>query len=256
MFFSSDHHALEIVGVFRATRRASRSESAARAHSSLGIRLCGEGVFSFGKTTLTAGEGQLLYIPSGISYTQRTAGEEFLSVCFLEGGEPARLPELITLHHAEEIRRALLSLFEIWHRKERGYRTECHALLYRVLYLALRETDTPPDEDARTAAILASATAYIRDHLEDGRLSVRELSRRACLSETYFRRIFRAAYGLSPCAYIRTLRVEVAASLLEGGELTVCEAAERVGFRDPKYFSREFRRLKGAAPSEYLKRGR
>ena len=85
-------------------------------------------------------------------------------------------------------------------------------------------------------------------------VSVAALAELTFVSESYFRRLFRQVYGLSPCRYIRTMRIEMATALLESGECTVSEAAERVGFSDEKYFSREFRHLKGVSPSAYLRR--
>ncbi len=51
--------------------------------------------------------------------------------------------------------------------------------------------------------------------------------------------------------------MERAARLLDGGELRVGEVARVLGYDDAHYFSRQFRRLMGVAPSEYraLKRG-
>jgi two-component system, response regulator YesN len=51
------------------------------------------------------------------------------------------------------------------------------------------------------------------------------------------------------------LRVERAKAFLGSGRISVKEAAAMVGFRDPAYFARVFRRFCGISPAEYRARG-
>jgi len=54
----------------------------------------------------------------------------------------------------------------------------------------------------------------------------------------------------SPVEFIRLVRLKRAASLLQTEPFSVAEVAYRVGFNDPAYFSRAFRKEFGQAPSE------
>ena len=54
--------------------------------------------------------------------------------------------------------------------------------------------------------------------------------------------------GMSPVEYRNRLRINRATELLKTGEYTVGEAAESVGIRDIKYFSKLFKRYAGVNP--------
>jgi len=74
------------------------------------------------------------------------------------------------------------------------------------------------------------------------RVTPSHLSRRLALG---------AGAGFADC--LARLRVDRAKSLLAAGS-SVKETAALVGFRDPAYFSRVFRRFEGASPAEYRER--
>jgi len=83
------------------------------------------------------------------------------------------------------------------------------------------------------------ATRYLRQHLTEA-IAMPELARVFSLSESHFRRRFKAATGLSPLAYVTRLRLERAQELLAAG-VSIKATAEAVGYADPFYFMRQFR---------------
>ena len=85
----------------------------------------------------------------------------------------------------------------------------------------------------------------------DPLFQVDDLCREVAMSRTAFYNKLKAVTGKAPNDFIRIFRLERAAELLSGGGLTVTEAADRVGFSDPKYFSSCFRRHFGVSPSKY-----
>ena len=254
MFFSRDNHIFEIVGVYRGVRGRFKRDSFNRSHSSIGIRLSGKSEFCYGGKCVTALENQLLYIPSMIKYSQKSTNEEFISVCFIEYGESAHDIELLALSPTDEIRDALIRLHSVWSAKERGYRLKCQAMLCEILHSAYLLSSNLDNPSARPFEILKPAMDYIYANYKFGPINISHLSGICYISETYFRRLFKEAFGTSPVAFIRALRIDTATSLLESGDFSVSEAASAVGFADAKYFSREFRRAKGISPASYLKR--
>jgi transcriptional regulator GlxA family with amidase domain len=83
---------------------------------------------------------------------------------------------------------------------------------------------------------------------------VDEMTRRSKLSESTFKRRFVAATGLTPLEYVQRLRVEDAKRRLERTEDPVDDIAWRVGYEDPAFFRRLFRRVVGLTPGAYRKR--
>ena len=82
-------------------------------------------------------------------------------------------------------------------------------------------------------------------------ITCRALSVRCLMSETDFRRKFRAAMGISPMEYLYKTRIAAASALLENGEKSVLEIANAVGYESPSSFYRHFRRFTGHAPKRY-----
>ena len=80
------------------------------------------------------------------------------------------------------------------------------------------------------------------------------LAERAGLSPRHFTRLFRDEIGVTPAAWIETVRVEAARRLLEGGDLAPKQVAVRCGFSDPDTLRRAFARQVGVTPAEYRKR--
>lgn len=75
------------------------------------------------------------------------------------------------------------------------------------------------------------------------------------LSRDYFRRIFKAETGCNPLEYLTEKRITHAMQLMESGyagRITIKEIAALVGFDDPYYFSRVFRKVTGKSPSQWL----
>src|SRR5690606_18057259 len=76
------------------------------------------------------------------------------------------------------------------------------------------------------------------------------------MPERTFKRRFTEATGLAPLAYVQRLRIERAKRLLEAGSESVDGISWRVGYEDPAFFRRLFKRLTGLSPSQYRRRFR
>lgn len=252
MFFSRDNHVFEIVGVYRGTRQRFRKDSFARSHSSIGMRLSGKSEIKCDKRLFSVEENQLLYIPSMVKYSQRSTYEEFISVCFIEHGEASRTIELLSLPETGRIREELIRLHSIWSEGGRGYRLECQAILYSILHDAYLMSSEADGKHTRAYEIIRPAMEHIYANYKFGGIRIAALAKLCYISETYFRRLFKEIFGVSPQAFINTLRIDTAASILESGDFSVGDAAAAAGFSDAKYFSREFKKAKGVSPTSYL----
>ena len=82
------------------------------------------------------------------------------------------------------------------------------------------------------------------------------LAERMGFSASYFRKLFKEAYGMAPMQYIVSLRISNAQDLLLSGEVNITEAASLSGFEDIYYFSTLFKKQIGLSPSQYIKQHR
>jgi len=71
------------------------------------------------------------------------------------------------------------------------------------------------------------------------------------ISESSFYQHFNVWAGVSPNEYRINMRISAAKSMLRNSSISVREIAEQVGFPDPYYFSRCFRRAVGLSPRAY-----
>ncbi|MEP4553052.1 MAG: AraC family transcriptional regulator [Tateyamaria sp.] len=78
--------------------------------------------------------------------------------------------------------------------------------------------------------------------------TVESLAKLCGLSRTAFAVYFKTALGMTPINYIVTWRVQVARQLLEDGELTLDEIAQKTGYTDVNAFNRAFKRVTGSSP--------
>jgi AraC family transcriptional regulator, arabinose operon regulatory protein len=97
---------------------------------------------------------------------------------------------------------------------------------------------------------LEPTLAFLRQNLHRS-LTLAEMAHHAGLSESHFSHTFRAQTSHSPMDYFIGLKMQHACTLLTLSPLAVKEIAEEVGYRDPYYFSRLFKRVMGVSPTEY-----
>lgn len=71
------------------------------------------------------------------------------------------------------------------------------------------------------------------------------------LSVSQFSYLFRTYNGISPMAFLTELRMRKARELLESSSISVKEIASRLGYEDPLYFSRQFKKNTGLSPTSY-----
>ncbi len=76
----------------------------------------------------------------------------------------------------------------------------------------------------------------------------------AGLPERTFTRRFHVATGASPLEYVHHLRLNQARRLLESTSLNIQSVAAELGYEDPSFFSRLFKREVGLTPAQYRKR--
>ena len=82
-------------------------------------------------------------------------------------------------------------------------------------------------------------------------VDLRELAASLDVSYDGFRHAFKKHTGLPPHQYLLQLRIHRARELLCGTDLTVRQIAASLGFEDPYYFSRAFRKMTGRSPNRW-----
>lgn len=96
------------------------------------------------------------------------------------------------------------------------------------------------------------AKAYFRDHYNE-EISIEQYAASRNMSTSWFGKSFVEYVGKSPKQYILEQRIRNAQVLLETTDGTVSEISQIVGYENPMYFSRIFKKAKGMPPGKYRK---
>ncbi|MEN8157882.1 MAG: two-component regulator propeller domain-containing protein [Bacteroidota bacterium] len=101
---------------------------------------------------------------------------------------------------------------------------------------------------------LEKLVKLVEDNIDNGELSGDLLARELGMSKGYLYKKLRSLTGLTVNLFIRSIRLKLAARLLNQGDYNITEVAYSVGFTNPKYFSTCFREMFKVTPREYQKR--
>ena len=95
---------------------------------------------------------------------------------------------------------------------------------------------------------------YLKENI-NGTLSLTELCQKFNYSNTFLCTKFKEQSGESIMYCFNRLKIEEACRLMDDSDLSLTDISVRLGFNNPYYFSRVFKRIKGIAPSEYRRSG-
>ncbi|BAV06751.1 Signal transduction histidine kinase [Filimonas lacunae] len=141
-----------------------------------------------------------------------------------------------------------------------------HARVHNLLQMNRRLKDTftkqlkvtgPEVEiDSDNARFLQRVVLFIEENLNDASLSVEALSKHLGLSRsTLYSRMVELT-GNTPVEFIRNIKLDKAAVLLEKSDMNIAQVAYSTGFSTPNYFTRAFKTRFNMQPSEFLQQKR
>ncbi|WP_198413542.1 helix-turn-helix domain-containing protein [Thalassospira sp. GB04J01] len=100
---------------------------------------------------------------------------------------------------------------------------------------------------------IRKAQEWVETHFQVAN-PVEEMVRHSSLTERTFKRRFVAATNVTPLAYVQRLRVEDAKRRLERTTASIDEISWQVGYEEPAFFRRLFKRTTGISPGAYRRR--
>lgn len=101
-------------------------------------------------------------------------------------------------------------------------------------------------------SIIEKADQYILEHYNED-ISLEEIAKHVNLSSFYFSRFYKNTTGTSFSDKMVMVRIEKAKELLKREDLSVKDVSYMVGYVDPNYFSKIFKKTTGFNASEYKK---
>jgi YesN/AraC family two-component response regulator len=110
----------------------------------------------------------------------------------------------------------------------------------------------PAVVESEDEKLLLRINTYIQENIDDEKLSVEQLARHLFMSRATLYNKLVDMTGETPVEYIRSVRLNKAAELLEKSNLRIAEIGYTVGFLTPNYFARAFKAKFNMSPSEYI----
>ncbi|MDO5518995.1 MAG: AraC family transcriptional regulator [bacterium] len=127
---------------------------------------------------------------------------------------------------------------------------EQEAWAYRRLHTMIKLMRS--GKKARGSSVVTIAMEYIQKNYTQ-EISLSEISQYVGLSPQHFSKIFKETTNYSYVEWVNDLRIGKAQEIMKQEDCTIKEVCFLVGFQDPNYFSRIFKKRVGISPTEYAK---
>lgn len=177
----------------------------------------------------------------------------------------------------------IITVHRIYKRRLEQMREREVEILYRPIEAALKNSDEPGKLQSQIQTILETQRRYqesqkktveadkkeiaestkpfmdsvmevMEQNYRDSKFGVQELADALGVSRTVLGKNISSNTGLPPIQFIRNYRLDIAKRMMNdnAANRNIAEIAYRVGFNDPKYFTRCFTKFFGVAPSAYI----
>lgn len=242
--------AVSEVYVFKGEAKASKRIAVrARDFYSISYRYSGKAYIKAGDVEFVSKANSITFMPKNISYETEVLEDTQTVVAHfkLDRDIDFRNPAVINADDKE-----LVHLFEKLLRRNRvgsPVNFSMMAAFYELL-AKLDSIDPTKNREAIPKKISAAREQMLRS-FSDPLFSIDTLAENIGTSASYLRREFSKAYGKSPIAYLKDLRIKNAKILLHSGYMSIAEVAEQSGFSSTSYFIQVFHKTVGSSPSKY-----
>lgn len=135
-----------------------------------------------------------------------------------------------------------------------GYEDYIASLFNDILLLVDRQQHEQKKATGNVQEQIERAAAYFNENYNT-KISIDDYAESLHISTNWFIHNFKQYAGMSPAQYILSLRMVNAQSLLERTTYNIKEISEIVGYENPLYFSRVFKKEIGKSPAQYRKEG-
>lgn len=229
---------------------SSEVESHQHDYHQLVLPVAGRMDMSVGSREGGAGIEQIAVIPAGEEHGFAAAGDNAFVVADVPvalAPELARLPAFIQL---DPVLSQYVSFLH-QHLLQDGKRSSERQMLLLLIQLLHERFGDSVQLDRR----IKIAKTYLEEHFHEA-VSLSRLAAVANLSERQLSELFRRQLGMTPRQYLTEKRMQQAWTLLEAGELSVQQVADKVGYTSLAAFSDRFRKHFGRSPRYFRQIGK
>ncbi|MDF2722316.1 MAG: transcriptional regulator raffinose operon [Paenibacillus sp.] len=224
-----------------------------RSNYGLTFAVSGEIVYTLNGMEHTSDREHLLFLPKGQTYSLLCTEAGLFPVINFEIAASQTFSEIMVFQTSDML--PLHDLFWELEVQSKAANAKNRFHILSLLYQMLSHAIIPDDRRQLSprGELLRPAIEYLEHNYDNPKLNNGILSRKSCVSEVYFRMLFKEEYGISPKQYVQKIRIDKAKELLRSEYFTVTQVSEMVGYSSIFTFSKAFKALAGCTPSNYLK---
>ena len=248
MFFEKDLLSFNILDVLELKQQNINMFNSGRNFNALSFRFRSDAVLITQTERHSMKDNYVSYFPARLDYTRAATVDEMIVVHFDTINYNTKNIEYFIPNDPTVLSELFREIFDIWNKKELGYKYKCSAILCKIFAECYTQNYVSKSKNPK----IQNSVEYLLKNYKKSDLSIKEIADKSCMSEVYFRKLFKEEYGTSPQKYIIDLRIQNAIGLISTGYYSLKEVAYMSGYNDYKYFSVEFKKIVGVSPSEYL----
>ena len=217
----------------------------------LGVIERGKGAYIYLGKRLPVCEGDVVFIPENIFCYSEWHGEPEIAVtyvsCFMHYDGFCYEPQLIPREC--DVKDGILQIAELLGSDDQLDELEAYSLFYRLLKRIIPEM---APSDLSIDKTLGEAIEFVTKNW-DKSITVSEIARACCVSESTVHHIFKRDLGVTPIHFINSIRINVAIEYLENGSHSIATVSRLAGFNSENHFRRIFTELCGTTPLKFRK---
>lgn len=264
----------EIVYAFDCWNEAgTQSQPHSHDYTEISIILEGSAHYYFDNQDLLLPANSILIFNPGVShYEIQAAGSQshqlhigirnFAFAGYAKDTFPNRQVLMTLTHQPNRVMDLVWRLVEEIHQERSDYRVMTKVLVMELMVNLVRQLadhqslsgHTLSERDSRKQTLVAEAMTYIDSHF-DLDLTLDSIAQELMISPTYLSKIFKEVQDTTVIAYLIDVRMKEAANRLKATQAPVKTIAVEVGYQDPLYFSKQFKRSLGQSPRDFRRFG-
>lgn len=221
----------------------------------------GKGQFSTPTGQGTIKKGDVLFLPKGVEHQYKSSNNDPWSIYWvhIEGHLFEQFMDFIGVNNSNLIlnisnQAAFIDEFEqLLSTRNKSYQLSSFILASNIIkkMFALFTVNSPSKlEQSKQDFNLSKVTSFMEENISQ-KINLQEIADSLKLSKFYFAKKFLQHTGVSPIRYFLELKIKHACKLLDESNISVKDVALKIGYDDPYYFSRLFKKIMGLSPTQY-----
>lgn len=232
-------------------------------HSDNLIIFCfaGSGEFSTSTCQGVIKEGDVLFLPKGTKHQYKSNNKTPWSIYWvhIEGHLFEQFMDFIGVNNTNLIlnisnQKAFINEFEqLLATRNKSYQLNSFILaaniIKKMFALFTMNSNVKPAQ-LKQDFNLSKVTGFMEENISQ-QINLQQIADAFKLSKFYFAKKFLQHTGVSPIRYFLELKIKHACKLLDESNISVKDVALKIGYDDPYYFSRLFKKIMGLSPTQY-----